>query len=306
MSVKSNQMRSVRLTSGIYSAPTIRFDKGNQIIQIRENILPSINDLEQAITDETNAASSQNSEVLQLFQDVDTLFNNTTILVTETKTGEAEAAALQITLNQIQALLSQVQSFTPYFNSIMPSQTIKGVGTTNLTLPTATQVYTFTPDANGENAKPTTFMVVGVNTTEETRFQVTWNMSFVGDIRQNNPNLFVESWANTSNGGIVYTTVTAGSKILYASQNGTIGQTYIPPIDAQDSGSFTGCCLLSFTDVITVPADTSTISFNFFISNHYSMTLSATIFSQIGFYMVDAFPLPTFLNATPALTLIKL
>jgi len=308
MSAKSNQMQPVRLTAGIYELPTVRFGKGNQILQIRESQFETIEELETDLNDELNAANSQNSQVLQLFNEVDTLFNNVTIITAETITALAEAAALQIILNQINQLLTQSIAFSPYYNAILPSQTIKGVGTTNSTKPTDPQVYTFTPDANGENAKPIPFVVVGIDpTTDTTRFQVTWNMAFVGDIRQDVPTLFVDSWANTSNGGIIYTTVTSGSTLLYASQNGTIGQTYIPPSGASgDAGSFTGCALLSFTDIITVPTGVDTLSFNFFISNHYSMTLSSTIYSQIGFYMVNAFPLPNVSGAVPALTLLKI
>lgn len=310
MSVKSNEMRAVRPTAATYTLPVVRFGKGNQILQIRQSSIENVDELETELAEATNTAGAQNSEVLQLFTNVDTLFNNVTIITNETQTALAEATALQLILNQINQLLTSALSFSPYYNPILPAQTKQGVGTTNSTLPNASQVYTFTPDANGENAKPTAFMILGIPpTTETTRFQVTWNMSFVGDIRQDSPSeLFVDSWANTSNGGIIYTTVTTGSTLLYASQNGTIGQTYIPSTGASgDAGSFTGCALLSFTDIITVPVGIDSLSFNFFISNHYSMTLSSTIYSQIGFYLVEAFPLPTFNdNAVPALVVLKL
>lgn len=317
MSIRSNEMTAIRTVAGLYQTPSVRFGTGNQILQIRDNPLIPIADLEAEVIDVTNQASSQQSQALQLFQDTDTLFNNVTQIIAEEQTALALTVGLQAQLNQINQLLKVIEDQTtaPYYNAVLPAKTFRGVGTVNSTLPNDVAVYTFTPDPNNQYNVPSPFLTVSLPTYDSaTQYQVSWNLCFIGDVRQgSNSEIFYQSFINASNGGIIYTTVTTPTVCIYASQKGTLGQTFIPPIQGSDTGSLTACALLNFTDIINVPANTPTLQFNFFISSHYSTTLSSTTatLNPYGGYLVNAFPTPQTLNigvnqAVPALTLLKL
>lgn len=316
MSIKSNQMRAVQAEAGLYLAPAVRFGRGNQILQIRNTEEVPVEDLEAQIIALTDVATAQNTEVSNLYSQTLTLEAS----VGEEATNEAielnQVPTLQSQLDQINTLIqnSEQDNFQPYFVSYMPNQVYKGAGNVNDTFPDSPQVYSFTPSEGSDgvfNNYPLLLFSLTLPTfTSAVLYQFSIALCMIADnvvFATEGTDVFVKTTKAVSNGGILFFTIyiptsVNNNQVIYSSQTGAVGQLPAP-------GAFSGgSALTSFTDVVSIPANTPNVYLSFFVSTHYSMNLSNTSYNQSQFYVsANGFPQNNaFIGALPVLTMLKL
>jgi len=315
-------MNAVRVVEGLYIAPSVRFGRGNQILQIQDNSVVPIADLETELTDMIAVATAQNEACKELETQVSLLNAAINEEAINDQNAINDVPSLQTQLNQINTLIqaSAEDNFTPYFSSWLPVKATKGVGDPATTLPQDQNiVYSFTPSEGNDGVfynYPQTLLSISLPSyTTPVLYQFSVALSLLSggpsSSQSTKPSAypFYNTYKASSNGGIVFFAfiVPSTGQILYSSQHGSVSTTQAFPISQVLSN---GAAVSYFTDVVSIPANTPNVYLSFFVSTHYSMSLSQTAYSQSQYYLSgQGIPLQNnqgYLGITPLLTMLKL
>lgn len=253
--------------AGVYQFPSINISPGLEIIQIRDNIVKTDEELQVDI-DNTNAKITYlNTLIQELNTNTQTLLNNIIDLQNEVNDRLSQVDIYSQTIDATNLLISAISADTssPY----------------NTTIPiylATTQNFTFTPNASTVNQiynVPTTFYIFYPPTSAyDVLYNMNFNLQFIGND--------VLNYQNIANGSIAYLYVSNQKKMLYTCQIGS-GCFYFPNKQIEDINN---CQFnIAHSDIINVPYNTDYLFFGILISTHYSNNMDANAFSQISFIL---------------------